>query len=98
VQLTGAAPNPGRLVSGPSLTRTPRYHCYHLTVVREGDRSWGQLIVRNLDEELIRALQSQVLVSRRRRRTLKDVLLDIPSVGGDADFERPREFGQKTMQ
>jgi hypothetical protein len=39
----------------------------------------------------------QVLVSRRRRRTLKDVLLDMPSVGDDADFELPREFGRKTM-
>jgi plasmid stability protein len=63
----------------------------------------GQLIVRNVDEELIPALKiraaqnrrsaeaehrvilRQVLVSRRRRRTLKDVLLDMPSIGDDAE-------------
>jgi hypothetical protein len=38
----------------------------------------------------------EALVSQRKRRTLKDMLLDMPSVGDDADFERPREFGRKT--
>lgn len=74
----------------------------------------GQLIVRNVDEELIRALKiraaqkrrsaeaehrvilREALVSRQKRRTLKDMLLDMPGVGDDADFERPREFGRKT--
>jgi plasmid stability protein len=66
----------------------------------------GQLIVRNVDEELIqkrrsaeaehRVILREALVSRRKRRTLKDMLLDMPSVGDDADFERPREFGRKT--
>jgi membrane protein YdbS with pleckstrin-like domain len=31
-----------------------------------------------------------------RRKTLKDALLDMPSVGDDADFERPRDVGRKT--
>lgn len=74
----------------------------------------GQLIVRNVHDELIRALKMraaqkrrsaeaehreilrEVLASRRKRRTLKDVLLEMPAVGDDADFERPKDFGRKT--
>jgi len=74
----------------------------------------GQLIVRNVDDELIHALKMraaqkrrsaeaehreilrEALASRRKRKTLKDALLDMPSVGDDADFERPRDFGRKT--
>jgi len=74
----------------------------------------GQLIVRNVDDELIRALKMRaaekrrsaeaehreilraVLGSRRKGKTLKDMLLEMPSVGDDSDFERPRDFGRKT--
>jgi plasmid stability protein len=74
----------------------------------------GQLIVRNVDEELIHALKlraaqkrrsaeaehreilREALGSRRKHRTLKDLLLEIPRVGDDADFERPRDIGRKT--
>jgi len=74
----------------------------------------GQLIVRNIDDELIHALRvraaqkrrsaeaehreilREVLAPRREGKTLKDLLLDIPSVGDDADFERPRDLGRKT--
>ncbi len=74
----------------------------------------GQLIVRNVDDELIRALKMraaekrrsaeaehreilrEVLGSRPKGKTLKDVLLQMPSAGDDADFERPRDFGRKT--
>ncbi len=74
----------------------------------------GQLIVRNVDDELIHALKMraaqkrrsaeaehrqilrEALGPRRRRRTLKDVLMEIPAVGDDADFERPRDLGRKT--
>ncbi len=74
----------------------------------------GQLIVRNVDDELIHALKMraaqkrrsaeaehreilrEVLAARRRGKTLKDLLLHMPSVGNDADFERPRDFGRKT--
>lgn len=74
----------------------------------------GQLIVRNVDDGLIRALKAragrkgrsaeaehreilrEALASRRTRKTLKDVLLDIPAVGEDMDFERPRDLGRKT--
>lgn len=73
----------------------------------------GQLIVRNVDEKLIRALKvraaqkrrsaeaehreilREALASRRSRRTLKDAILDMPAVGEDADFERPKDFGRK---
>ncbi|MBI2318920.1 MAG: DNA-binding protein [Betaproteobacteria bacterium] len=74
----------------------------------------GQLIVRNVEDEIIQALKMraaqkrrsaeaehreilrEALGPRRTRRTLKDLLLDMPSVGDDADFERPRDLGRKT--
>ena len=74
----------------------------------------GQLIVRKVDDELIRALKMraaqrrrsaeaehreilrEALAARRKRRTLKDMLLDMPGVGDDAAFERPRDVGRKT--
>ena len=43
-----------------------------------------------------REILREALSSRRKQRTLKDALLDMPSVGDDADFERPRDFGRKT--
>ena len=74
----------------------------------------GQLIVRNVDDELIRALKiraaqrrrsaeaehreilREALASRRKGKTLKDLLLEMPGSGDDADFERPRDLGRKT--
>ena len=74
----------------------------------------GQLIVRNIDDDLIRALKvraaekcrsaeaehreilREALESRRKRHTLKQLLAEMPSVGDDADFERPRDTGRKT--
>lgn len=73
----------------------------------------GQLIVRNVADELIQALKMraarkrrsaeaehreilrEVLTSPRTRRTLKDVLLEMPGVGDDTVFERPRDLGRK---
>jgi plasmid stability protein len=70
----------------------------------------GQLIVRNVDDDLIRALKMraarkrrsaqaehreilrEALAPRRKGKTLKDVLLRMPSVRDDADFERPLGF------
>ena len=74
----------------------------------------GQLIVRNVDDEIIQALKvraaqkrrsaeaehreilREALASRRKRKTLKAVLLEMPDVADDADFERPKDFGRKT--
>ncbi|OFW11726.1 MAG: hypothetical protein A3H96_24580 [Acidobacteria bacterium RIFCSPLOWO2_02_FULL_67_36] len=74
----------------------------------------GQLIVRNVDDDLIRALKVRAgekgrsaeaehreilrdaLVPRRNGKTLKDALLDIPTGGEDADFDRPRDLGRRT--
>jgi plasmid stability protein len=74
----------------------------------------GQLIVRNVEDELIRALKMraaekrrsaeaehrdilrEALAPRRKGKTLKDVLLLMPDIGEDADFERPRDLGRKT--
>lgn len=74
----------------------------------------AQLIVRNLDDQLVRALKvraaqrrrsaeaehreilREALAGRRRGKTLKALLLEMPSVGDDADFSRPRDLGRKT--
>ena len=74
----------------------------------------GQLIVRKVDDELVRALKiraaqkrrsaeaehreilREALVSRRKGRTLKDLLSEMPGVGDDADFERLKDVGRKT--
>jgi plasmid stability protein len=66
-----------------------------------------QLIVRNLEEDIVRELRlraarhgrsaeaehreilREALTSgKQRRRSLKEVLLSMPAVGEDADFER----------
>lgn len=73
----------------------------------------GQLIVRNVEDELVRALKiraaqkrrsaeaehreilREALAPRRRGKTLKDLLLEMPGVGDDSDFARPRDLGRK---
>lgn len=73
----------------------------------------GQLIVRNVDDELIRALKvraaqkrrsaeaehreilREALTSRRTKGNVKDALRGMPSLGEDADFDRPRDLGRK---
>ena len=74
----------------------------------------GQLIVRNIDDELIQALKVRAAQKRRSaeaehreilrqalapsgtKTTLKELLLEMPSAGEGADFERPRDMGRKT--
>ena len=74
----------------------------------------GQLLVRNVDDELIRTLKMraaekrrsaeaehrdilrQALATRRKGKTLKDLLLHMPNVGEDADFDRPPDLGRTT--
>jgi plasmid stability protein len=74
----------------------------------------GQLIVRNVDDELIDALKQraarkrrsaeaehrdilrEVLAPRRARKTLKDLLAEMPNAGADADFDRPRDLGRRS--
>ncbi len=74
----------------------------------------GQLIVRNVDDDVIRALKVRAAEKRRsaeaehreilrealkptgKGNTLKQLLLEIPRVGEDQDFERPRDLGRKT--
>lgn len=74
----------------------------------------GQLIVRNVEDELIRTLKMraaekrrsaeaehreilrEALTTHRKGKTLKDLLLHMPDVGEDTDFERPRDLGRKT--
>ena len=71
-----------------------------------------ELIVRNLEEEVIRELKvraarhgrsaeaehreilREVLLPAKRRRPLKDLLLAIPPVGDDSDFERLPDRGR----
>jgi plasmid stability protein len=43
-----------------------------------------------------REILREALTARRTRKTLKDALWEMPRVGDDADFERPRDLGRKT--
>jgi plasmid stability protein len=74
----------------------------------------AQLLVRNIDDALVRALKDraaakrrsaeaehreilrEALAPRRAGTTLKDLLLAMPDVGDDRDFDRPRDLGRKT--
>jgi len=74
----------------------------------------AQLLVRNLDEELVRSLKRraarrgrsaeaehreilhEALGRRGPRRTLKDLILEMPDVGDDADFARDKDLGRKS--
>jgi plasmid stability protein len=84
---------------------------------RHGDiidiETMGQLIVRDLDDDVIRALKvraaakgrsaeaehrellREALAPRPKVKTLKDLLLEMPDAGDDADFERPRDLGRQ---
>lgn len=71
-----------------------------------------QLIVRNLDEEVVRELKlraarhgrsaeaehreilREALLPAHGKRPLKELLLAMPSVGDDADFERNPDSGR----
>jgi antitoxin FitA len=48
----------------------------------------------NSAEEEHRRILREVLGMDRSRRTLKDLLLEMPDVGEDADFERSPERGR----
>lgn len=74
----------------------------------------AQLLVRNVDERIVKALRvraaqkrrsaeaehreilREVLAPRQRGKSLEALLLEIPTVGEDPDFERPRDLGRKT--
>jgi len=71
-----------------------------------------QLIVRNLDEEIVRELKlraarhgrsaeaehreilREALLSSKEKRSFKELLLAIPPVGEDADFDRVQDHGR----
>ena len=72
----------------------------------------AQLIVRNLDEDLVRELKLRAARNGRSaeaehreilrqslvpkpRKSIKDILLSMPDVGEDADFERLRDTGRE---
>ncbi len=73
----------------------------------------AQLIVRNLEEDVVKALRERaarkgrsteaehrdilrdVLRPRRRGKSLKALLLDMPDAGDDGDFSRPRAKGRR---
>jgi len=42
-----------------------------------------------------REILREALMPRRRRRTIKEVILAMPDVGEDADFARDRDMGRK---
>lgn len=71
-----------------------------------------QLVVRNLEEEVVRELKvraarhgrsaeaehreilREALLSAKRKRPLKELLLAMPPAGEDADFERAPDRGR----
>ena len=72
----------------------------------------AQLVVRNLDEQIVRELKVRVASNGRSAeaehrqilhqslapkppRSIKDVLMSMPDVGEDADFERVRDTGRE---
>lgn len=73
----------------------------------------AQLIVRNLEENVVKALRERaarkgnsaeaehreilrdVLMPKRGAKPLKALLLDMPNVGDDDDFARPRGKARK---
>jgi antitoxin FitA len=77
-----------------------------------GKNQRTQLIVRNLEEEVVRELKlraarhgrsaeaehreilRQALLPAKRKKSLKDILLAMPSAGDDADFERLPDPGR----
>ncbi|HEX4955172.1 MAG TPA: DNA-binding protein [Thermoanaerobaculia bacterium] len=71
----------------------------------------AQLVVRNLDEELVKELKLRaarhgrsaeaehreilrLALAPKPKRSLKELLLAMPDVGEDSDFERPRDLGR----
>ncbi|HXO41378.1 MAG TPA: DNA-binding protein [Thermoanaerobaculia bacterium] len=72
-----------------------------------------QLVVRNIEEEVVRALKMtaarhgrsaeaehreilrRALLPAKDRRSIKDLLLSMPDVGDDADFERVPDDGRE---
>lgn len=73
----------------------------------------GQLLVRNIDDAVVRALKEravrngrsaeaehreilrEALLSKHGARSLKDLILQMPDVGDDADFLRPADRGRE---
>lgn len=75
----------------------------------------AQLIVRNLEDTVVKALREravkkgrsteaehreilrEALIATRRGASLKSLLQDMPGVGLDEDFRRPRSRGRKVQ-
>lgn len=74
----------------------------------------AQLIVRNIEEEIVRLLKMRAaqhgrsaeeehrailrqVLKRGPERGLKELLLDMPDVGADADFERLDDRGREAV-
>jgi len=74
----------------------------------------ANLIVRNIDEEIVKALKAkaglegisaeaehrkilEVALLRPRKRSFSEVLLAIPNVGNDSDFQRIQDDGIKDV-
>ena len=78
-----------------------------------GKTAKTQLIVRNLEEEIVRELKlqaarhgrsaeaehreilRQALLPAKKKQSIKDYLLSMPSGGDDADFERIPDLGRE---
>mgnify|MGYP000456263036 CR=1 FL=1 len=74
----------------------------------------ANLVVRNIDEEIVKALKAKAglegisaeaehrkilefALLRPRKKSFSEVLLTIPNVGNDADFQRKQDDGIKDV-
>jgi plasmid stability protein len=81
--------------------RLRRYHCHHAKpIVRKIDEAPRRALKaraarnRRSAEAEHREILPEALAPRPGRRTFTDALLEMPDIGEDADFERPRDMGR----
>ena len=74
----------------------------------------ANLVVRNIDDEIVKALKEKAGLSghsaeaehriilaqallKPKRRSFAEILMDMPNVGRDTDFERQQEVSDKNV-
>jgi antitoxin FitA len=78
-------------------------------IVTKKENATAQLLVRHLEKEIVRQLKLRAAahgrsaeaehreilrLALRLSKPLKQLLLEMPNVGEDADFERPHDLGR----
>lgn len=79
-----------------------------------GEISMANLVVRNIDEEIVKALKERAGASghsaeaehrlilanallRPKKKSFSELLMDMPNVGRDSDFERSQEVSDRNV-